>query len=695
MSNNYYMAPPPSWEQSSEKEDSQLAGWAREHVETSSAYLRVQPAYPFIQEGLDLINGLRNDQPVTTLSKAKTELTLRYAKELIASQTNLRLIPAFASDSDENKKQSAMLNKLYMGWQQATFADRALRGVWQYAVGGGTGYAGIRFDPTYYNPRKGEIIVEAYGPLDVLPLGLPKSLDIQKAYSIAVRVQTPIHEVIRKYPLWRDRIVPNNASKTMMGRGLLNQSLQYASAVLRRWGPQSAREQQALPWPTVDMYYIYVDDDSYNTTGQEIRMGTPGTNWEYIVPYVGQSISMGNVGDQPVFREATLEDCKLYPNRRMITCIRDIVLETDPRRQVNPWWHGKVPLAQFRADDWIWNYLGFPLTRAGTSLEGANNEILRASIDSTNCRLSPPRAYDRQAVGSALAQTMNTRVPNQVVGMDLSAVANPMKPLLDFQFYEVPQSSLLIREKNAETIGHQMGVQDAAALARARQLPASDSLEKLLEQMGPLIKDQSRGMEKPICELGEMWKCLVFQFYTAKRRLEWLGSDGVTKEDMDYNPNDLRPAQIPGYAVGTGKEYDQMREFADSFRFSVEPYSLHELNSTTRKLFHLQLMRSGFPIDWWTLAELFDIHNFGPKPKNEAGEEESTIIERWLAQKQMEARFQAALQGGVAQAQAEAQAGAGMGPGQGQGGGRPPSGQAPPVMEQRSDGRSFIRESKK
>ena len=52
-------------------------------------------------------------------------------------------------------------------------------------------------------------------------------------------------------------------------------------------------------------------------------------------------------------------------------------------------------------------------------------------------------------------------------------------------------------------------------LARARQLPSGDSQEKLLETLGPLVKDQSRNMEQPIRAIGEMWKSNFMQFITA------------------------------------------------------------------------------------------------------------------------------------------------------------------------------------
>ena len=382
-----------------------------------------------------------------------------------------------------------------------------------------------------------------------------------------------------------------------------------------------------------------------------------------------------------------------------------------------PYWHARVPLAQLRADDWAWNFLGFPVTRYGQSLERASIEMWRGMVDAMNARLSPPRAFDRNSQAAALAQTINTRVPNQVVGLDLSLVplAQQMGPLLPFQWYEFPPHYLQAQQMLQSMMKDQMGVADAQAMARARQLPSGDSVEKLMEQLGPLIKDQSRNMEESIRNLGEQWKSCFFQFYTAGRRMQLIGPDGLAEEDFDYRPGTLIPyaddeawqsqglpdlrSQEMRRKFGAPEEWEtyfakgeivpqfqRARWHKDNFSFTVTPYSLHEFNSVSRKLFYIQLQGRGFPIDPWTLAELFDIRNFGDVPMIPDGEtgklrRAQTIFERWLAWMETQARIQQSLGGGQ----------------QGGGGrrGRPPSGAQPPTLENKGGVRPIVRESKR
>ena len=125
----------------------------------------------------------------------------------------------------------------------------------------------------------------------------------------------------------------------------------------------------------------------------------------------------------------------------------------------------------------------------------------------------------------------------------------------------------------------------------------------------------------------------------------------------------------------------------------------------------LQLQRAGIPIDPWTLAELFDVPNFG-KPPDGA----NNVIERWeswqriLAQIQMSIQMQQQLQmaqmglmglgipgqgpGGAEDPMQPKVGESQQGPGGGNQRGRPPTGQEAPHLEQKDQGtRTTISES--
>jgi hypothetical protein len=677
-----------------------LLSWTNDVVTDGRSYLRLQPAYKYIDDGLSLVNGDLENVPNAALSDYTAEMTVRNLKELVAAQTNIRVIPAFKTEIPEFEKQQDILNKSFMGWQNGTFFDRRLRKGWQYASATGTGYIGLRYDAHYWRKGKGDIVCDAYGPLDVLPIGMGRQHDLQKAYAVALRVETPLHEAWRLFPTYADKIKASR--ENAKGRGTVtSRAVKFASAALRRFGAGLTNEHEAAPWEMVDIYYIYVDDDSVNNTGQPMAMGEVGTSWYYTVPYVGQDLKVGETkAGQPITRKAVFEDCYLYPNKRLVIATDDVVLNPDPITQVSPYWHSRVPVVQLRADDWPWTFLGFPVTRGGLNLEKNSNKVMRGMIDAMNARLSPPRAFDRNAVSQGLMRAMDTRVPNQMVGMDFTFGSDsPVRPFLPVNHYEFPAFYSEVIQQIEQRMTHQMGVADAAAMARARQLPSGDSVEKIMESLGPLIKDMSRNMEESIRGIGEIWKSNFFQFYTAKRRMQLLGPDGLSEEDFDFDPGNLIPnsetvVEMKQMGVAEGVPYfDRAKWHKDNFTFSVTPYSLHELNSMTRRLFILQLSKAGFPLDWWTMADMFDVKNFGPVPNfedPETGEQRpaQTVLERWTCQMEMMAHIQAAnqqQQGGPAHAGKK-------------GPGRPGTGAQPPSLEQKSTDagtRSTIRESKR
>jgi hypothetical protein len=120
---------------------------------------------------------------------------------------------------------------------------------------------------------------------------------------------------------------------------------------------------------------------------------------------------------------------------------------------------------------------------------------------------------------------------------------------------------------------------------------------------------------------------------------------------------------------GADKRFLRAKEHAKNFRFHIVPNSMHQITQTQRKLLLVQIAKAGvLPLDWWTLAEALDINNFGPPPIGT-----SNIMERWKAQKQIEME--------MASDALQMQQGLGTDVG-----GRPPSFQRPPELEQKDGG---------
>lgn len=666
------------------------------------AFIRSSRAYDDMERAIEVIAGNTVKRPAK-LSQLHLNRVKRQIREVVGSLSNLRPLCGFKSDNPLFDRHVEVLNKLILSWYHNKFVDRSIREALQYAAVLGTGWLSIGWDKDMWFNGRGDIALTAHGPKDVLPIGVGPDNDIQKGYATIIRSERPLAQVLAMYPEHAAYLVPDRDGPSWFAK--TKEKIQrFASPVLNFASTANSVTNDIQP--TIDIFNIYIRDTSANHTGGDIVMGDPGTNWCYTVPYVGKLVPTGVIDQAgaPVMHRISEEEAMFYPRLRLITCTRTHIIKDGP----SPWWHGRVPLVRFRLDDWPWEFLGFSLIRDTVPAIDSANSLFRAVVDSANVRLRPPVRYDRSVVSKSFIDRFDPRQPGARVEVDsTTGVEDPVKPIFDPSQFDVPQWIPEIIQGLEERADYLVGIQDLTALAKARQTPSSDSIEKLMEVAGPLVYDMSRNMESSLRDMGELFKAMTFQFYTVGRKLQLLGPDGMAEEDFDFDPDTMIPSHLPWEdPEGGASAYNRIERakwHQANFVFHIVPNSLHQITQMTRKLLYLQLMRAGVPIDPWTLAEVFDIPNFGRPPSGA-----NTVIERWeawqkiMAEIQMAIQMQMQQQAIMASPQGQAlgalsQVGQAMGAG-GHQEGRPPSGQKDPKLEQKSDGpgqppRSTISES--
>lgn len=659
------------------KEDAKL-GWLVEGIQQGTDFLKSQRAYSNIDQAIDLLYGPDDERLPRTLSRLHVNRMKRQIREVVATMSNIRPVWTYSCDNKQYETQTLVLKKMRDAWWHSTFADRKIREAIQYACVEGTGYVSPIWEKDYWVTGRGDIELHSYGARDVLPIQLPRSHDLQKAYAVIIRVETPIAMAHAMYPLHADRIFPDRTQPGWLRRGA-KRVQRFLSPVLNLADNERDRE---VTCPTVDIYNVYILDTTVNNTGKVLAMGEPGTNWAYTVPYVGMDIPAGFNDPQgrPLLRKATWEDSLIYPMRRLFIGTKSAELRDGP----SPWWHGMVPLVKVTMDDWVFEYLGLSLVRDGASIQNSRNRLMRVIDDSAHARLRPPLAYD-ESISKTAMDRFDTRQPNQRVQVNMS-MGEVIKPIMNPEYYNVEPWIANYLGLLAEEQDYVMAHRDMASLARARQLPAADTIEKLWEVLGPIPQDQSRNQELAIRGLGMMWKSLAFQFYGTARRVQIAGAMGAAPEDYDYDPGNLIPARTHDEA--TEPYFRRVRRHADNFIFQVQPYSAHQITQLGRQMVLMQLFRGGFPIDPWTMAESFDLPDFGPAPEGT-----KNMIERWVAWMRMRGELQADIQ----QIVASAMQGGGLAQllGMANPPGRPPSGNAPPEIAIKDGGsRSTVTESR-
>jgi hypothetical protein len=500
------------------------------------------------------------------------------------------------------------------------------------------------------------------------------------------------------FPAFQHRLNPTSSRYWYMSDSVRRASQgNWMSRAFRRVsGALGGQNTDRLTKLLVPMRYSYIIDLSINRTDREIPMGEPGASWSYIVPHVGQDIPVGMDmrTNQMMYRKATENDARLYPYRRLIISSDSCITYDGPSFD----WHGMLPGVSFAMDEFPWEPLGFSLVRDGYEIQHSINQIARGNMDKIAAQLDPSLAFDTNAVAMAEARRYDPYKPHDRIGYDGSAIeGQPFSPTVDAETLRVTSESMSMIQYLEATLDSQMAISDVMALAKMRAVGSMDELEKVMEANGPIIEDQSRGMEPPMRDLGVMVKYLICQYYTTARVMQWVGADNVSHEVFDFDPGSLIPSHLPGEDVDHASLTDRIKRariFADNLRFFIMPGSMHELTQMVMKLGLIQLKKAGVKISSQTLAEAWAVPNYGQL-------DGSTEMEKWKSEQEMDLEFAArmmiiktALGGGGA---AGGAGGAGGAPKPPPGGaeGRPNADTAPPKLESKDQGtRSTIATSK-
>jgi hypothetical protein len=181
----------------------------------------------------------------------------------------------------------------------------------------------------------------------------------------------------------------------------------------------------------------------------------------------------------------------------------------------------------------------------------------------------------------------------------------------------------------ADTQGWIIGSQDVLALTKAKQIPSEGTMEKMLQMAGPLSQDMAREMEQAMRDAGDLRRWLNCQFRTKKDVLRMLGDDGLSIAKVDFDPISLVPSHLEGEDPTKPSSYtliERAKEVCSQTVYHVIPGSMARMTQSYQKQMLILLMKqTGFPVDPWTLADLWEIDNFGPKP-----DDGDTILKRWI-----------------------------------------------------------------
>lgn len=663
--------------------------WVEEQIEEGEGWLGGQSAYRNLGKNMRVFDAVFNDCTKSTLVTNELKYDMR---KFVETLSDLREIGTYGSDAPQYKNFVEMLNRMVRAVYLETNFPTQLRKALQYAAVMGRGYLWPHVRTRNYGFGERQLVFDPLSILDVVPVQVPETNDVQDAYAVTLYLYMPIAEAHGRFPLWQKDLKPVDHMnfRTRLSARRVDFAERY------RYGTEGRNFGNLY----CEIRLTFVRDIAINNYGSELPMGEPGTSWFYKVPTVGQDIAAGVRNGQPFIRKAQPEDCLIYPYLRLI--ISNKGMKTPMYDGPAYDWHGEIPVVQYDVDDWPWEGMGRSLVGDVASIENTIRKMERKIDQVITTSLNPPMGYDRTATGGPKIENFDLFEEDVRAGMDgkPTEVFHSLLP----ETVRVEGNHFQWLQYLAQKRGKQLGLEDVGNLANLRMNLASEQADKILESVGPVAKGIAANIEKANGQIAFQLKFMIPQWYDTARVVSIVGPDNVAPEVFDFDPHSLVPSHlaeeyiqgVPPQDPSYYSQMDRARRFSKNIRLISVPSTLLRITQMQEQLKWLQLWRAQAPIAFSDVAKKMDIENYGEV-------QGATLRERWFNEKMEDMKLQAmaaaaAQKLGLMQPGGGGQPQKGHGKGGGgarqQGAGRPPTGQAPPRLRQKGDGRTVVAESR-
>jgi hypothetical protein len=576
--------------------DPRVLSWLREWVQEGDFINRQDPSYDLISRSQDYIVG-QQLSPEACKLKYLPQVTINETRKAmqahVSAITDLKPVAGWKTNP-EYQVQANMLNQYLMAEWVTTMMDLDLGDCVKYALAGGTGDLVVDWDP--HVPLGGAHQLTARDPRDTLPLRPSFGRSSQLWEGVCFREEHTVNVLRGMYPTRAHlfKASSDNLLGQVMGRFRtgLNRLISPADPLDSIAWPGTAGTARKARAGSLVLYRAYFTDRTRNLTGKPIPMGTPGTNWAYVVE-----------PNQP-----------LYPRKRLLVATEDAIIYDGP----NTYWHGMFPFCRLKLWSVPWQFLGIPLFNDLLPLQDAINDTMHDVRLAMRQWTNPDITYNRNAVSEATMKLMDPRRPGKRVKI-APGFGDPWKKE-DGPAPQIIQLGIELWQQLTQKFADLSGTANLSALLQLRQMPSADTIQKYYEALTPEIRQEARQVELFLRDFSEMVKINYFQFLSQSKRVSILGTGGQTLDEFDFDPDMLVPALVPGQPGYTPEldatltSRDQRAQyFHKQFVFIVAPNSVLAMDATERKMMRVQLARMGY-YDFWSLHETLETPNVGAPP---------------------------------------------------------------------------------
>lgn len=566
--------------------DKELIDWHVENLKKSQNYLRSQRGYKTADICMGILYGDEMVRLPSKLSSISIKKLRRQAREAIANASNIRPRWKTKTLKDKFADIAEIRNKLRDWWFYAQFVDRYLKEALQYAAGAGTGYL-MLWPEMDHCTGQFEVKPKSLSHKNVFPFHAGLDAKIDNLYGVSAWFEMPLPEAHEKWPehigiIRADRDVPSYFATRF-------EKVRKVWRGAADWFSNNKAKEGFAPYPVADIFFCWVRDNSINETEYTLTMGDPNAHYSYKVPSLYNDDGLPSTHPNGV--KLTRKECRLFPYRRfMILTNYGVIYDGPPI-----WLTRRPPITAFKFEEIVGEFLGISLIRDGRSKERAITDIVRSMVDSIKGKQQPPIGIHPKLPASikGLLKTNTRMLQGEVFEYDTQILKDAMVALLPHEYYEIDRAAPELMKFLMEESDYEMGTADFTAWQRLKQLPASDTQESMLQNLGVLATDHERTIERSLLEMAEIFEDLAPQVYTTDRIITTLGADGISEHTWDYEGNSL----IPKPDADDNRSFAQrLQEHMRMFSLYASPHSIQERMSVTNKLTLAQLRKLDVPI---------------------------------------------------------------------------------------------------
>lgn len=484
--------------------------------------------------------------------------------DLVSYLTDVRPTWQITANDKLYNTQAKLLTDLSEAWWLEEDVDLALAQIIVYAALS-TGYGRLSWNAELCG-GKGDMELTPVAPTDLLPLR-PQGMNIQSCQGVIYKSVRPLAWFRTKYGRRGWKVLPDvRFSSSPQGFG---RPAYITKGIWEVMSPQMQRiigtriDPVQSVYPVAEYREHWIKDDSINTSDNTVFLGDPKTNWCYKVA----------------------PQAKLYPRGRLLITGGGVLLNDGP----NPFWHGRFPFEKLCLNTVPWQWYGPSEFKVQLPLQDIINQILAGVLDIIKKAVNPVLVAPENAFSTALRSTIEAGMPGAKLFYSQSSQPPTLTPPPTLPGYVMDTLVYAQREMDAHS-----GILDLSGISQMGQIPAADTLEQLKQGQQSVIRLKGRYIEVFLRDIGVQAISNFIQFYDSGRRLRKFGLDGLTFEDLDYDPGSMVPAE------------KDPQSFAQNFAFNVKPGTLLNQSRLEHGQLMLMLRRMG-EVDRKTLLEAMDL----------------------------------------------------------------------------------------